>query len=101
MSKIYQVSLTIIVLIFLFMESSELKKFSDSQDTVYFSNLNNTISLEKSLNLQNKNYLINELSDSNIIQEISMKLQDNLEIQKFKPKTKRPSGKDSIFVNAL
>lgn len=95
MNKIYKFSLVIIVLIFLFIESSEL------QDTV---NLNNTVLLGKSLNSDNKKYLKNELTDINKIAEVSMKFKNkeqDSEIQEFKIKTKTPSGKNSIYVEAL
>lgn len=92
MNKIYKFNLVIIVLIFL---SSELRRISYSQDTVYFSNLNNTVLLGKSLNSDNTNYLIDEFADINKIEE-----QDS-EIQEFKIKTKTPSGKNSIYVEVL
>ena len=56
MNKLYKFSLVIIVLIFIFIESSELRRISYSQDTGYFSNLNNTVLLGKSLNSDNKKY---------------------------------------------
>lgn len=93
MNKIYKFSLVIIVLIFLFIESSEL------QDTV---NLNNTVLLGKSLNSDNKKHLKNELMDINKIVEVSMKFKNkeqDSEIPEFKIKT--PSGKNSIYVEAL
>jgi hypothetical protein len=104
MNKICKFSLVIIVLIFLFIKSSELKKISYSQNTVYFRNLNNTVLLRKSLSLNNKKYLIDELSDINKIEEVSMKFKNekkDSEIQEFKIKTKTPSGKYSIYVQAL
>ena len=63
----YKFSLVIIFLIFVFIESSELRRINYSQDTVYFNNSNNTVLLEKSLNPDNKKYLINELADINKI----------------------------------
>lgn len=95
MNKIYKFSLVIIVLIFLFIESSEL------QDTV---NLNNTVLLGKFLNSDNKKYLKNELTDINKIAEVFIKFKNeeqDSEIQEFKIKTKTPSGKNSIYVEAL
>ena len=76
MNKIYEFSLVIIVLIFLFMESSELRRISYSQDTLYFSDLNNTVFLGKSLNSENKKYLIDELADINKIEEVSRKFKN-------------------------
>ena len=55
----YKFSLVIIFIIFVFIESSELRRINYSQDTVYFNNSNNTVLLEKSLNPDNKKYLIN------------------------------------------
>lgn len=95
MNKIYKFSLVIIVLIFLFIEYYEL------QNTI---NLNNTVLLEKSLNSNNKKYLINELADINKIKEVSVKFQNeeqDSDIQEFKIKTKTPSGRNSIYVEAL
>nr|YP_010472451.1 hypothetical protein N4L43_pgp058 [Pleurosigma intermedium]UVG42062.1 hypothetical protein [Pleurosigma intermedium] len=104
MNKIYKFSLVIIFLIFLFMESFELRRISYSQDPVYFSNSNNTFLLGKSLNSDNKKYLIDELSDINKIEEFSMKFKNeeqDSDIQEFKIETKTPSGKNSIYVEAL
>jgi len=98
----YKFSLVIIFLIFLFIESSELRRINYSQDTVYLNNLNNTVLLEKSLNPDNKKYLINELEDINKIAEVSMKFKNeeaDSEIEGLKIKLK--SGKNSIFVEAL
>jgi hypothetical protein len=86
------------------MELSELRRISYLQDTVYFNNLNNTVLLGKSLNLNNKKYLIDELADINKIEEVSVKFKNkeqDSDIQEFKIKTKTPSGKNSIYVEAL
>jgi hypothetical protein len=86
------------------MESSELRRISYLQDTVYFSNLNNTVLLGESLNSDNKKYLINELADINKIEEVSVKSKNkeqNSEIIEFGIKTKTSSGKNSIYVEAL
>ena len=64
MNEIYKCSLIIIFLIFLFIESSELRRIYYSRDIIY---LNKTVLLQKSLNPDNKKYLINELKDINKI----------------------------------
>ena len=102
MNKIYKFSLIIIFLIFLFIEASELRRIYYSQDIVYLNNLNKIVLLEKSLNPDNKKYLINELNDINKIAEVSIKLENeepDFVIEGLKIKQK--SGKNSIFVEAL
>ena len=94
MDKVYKFSLIIIFLIFLFIESSELRRIDYSQDIVYLNKLNKTVLLEKSLR--------NELKDINKVAEVSMKLKNKepaflIEGLKIKPK----SGKNSIYVEAL
>ena len=92
----YKFNIVIIFLIFVFLESSELRRIYYSQDPVYFNNSNNTVLLEK--------YLINELVDINKIAEVSMKFkneEEDSEIGGFKTKTKTASGKNSIYVEAL
>ena len=52
----------------------------------------------------NKKYLTDELAYINKIEEVSRKFQNeeqDSEIQELKPKTKTPSGKNSIYVEAL
>jgi len=97
MNKSYKFSLGIIFLIFLFIESSELKKidYSLATNTIDLNNSNNNILLEK--------YLINELADINEISHVSVssKNEENSEIEKFKIKTKTRLGKNSIYVEAL
>jgi len=104
MNKWYKFSLLIIILTVIFIESSELRRISYSQDTGYFSNLNDTVLLGKSLNSDNKKYLTDELADINKIKEVSVKFKNkgqDSEIQGFKIKTKTPLGKNSIYVEAL
>jgi hypothetical protein len=102
MNKPYNFILKIIVLIFLFIESSELRTISYSQDTGHFSNLNNTVLLGKSLNLDNKNYVANEFADIKKIEEVSLKLITKTEDpEEFKIITRTPSGQYSIYVQAL
>ena len=62
----YKSGLLLIFIIFIFIEWSELTRIPYSQDTIYFSDLNNTVVVGKSLNSNNK-YLIQELADINKI----------------------------------
>jgi hypothetical protein len=83
MNKFYKFGLVIIFLIFIFIESSESRRISYSD---------------------NKKYLTNELADINKIEEVSLEFKNkeqDSEIQEFKIKTKNPSGKNSIYVEAL
>ena len=103
MNRIYKFSLTIIILIFIFLESSEFSRISSPQDT---SNSNTNVILEKSLNLKNKQYLIDESSDLNKIKQVSNKIkkkEQNSEIEELdtSTKTKTLSGKSSIYVQAF
>jgi len=104
MNKIYKFSLAIIILIFIFLELSEFRRISYSRDTVYFSNLNNTVLLEKSLNSNTKKYLTDELADIHKIEEVSIKVkktEPDSESQELESRTQPSSAKTSIFTQAF
>lgn len=84
MNKFYKCISGPIVLIFIFIESVEIKE--NLLFTRLISNGNNTILLRTSLNFDNQKYLINELRNLNEIKKVSIRFnrqEPNLENQKF------------------